>query len=84
MSDPSAYVQTITPTDQLHVGDRLAVQAIVREYLEKHLEYDAMRIPTSMGGGRVGARNPYRVDREGLENSLIAYCAALRKAVHNG
>lgn len=83
MSDPAAYVQVIMPTQELHVGDRVAVQAIVREYLEKHIEFEGSRLPATVGGG-LASRNPYRIDREGLEQSLIAYCAALRKAVHDG
>jgi hypothetical protein len=53
----------------LHKDDRGAVQMILREYLAHHMKAESVyRQP-----------NPYPIDLEGLEMSLVTYCAMLRK-----
>jgi len=60
------------PTAPLFKVDRDMIGMIVENYLGKHLE-----IEERFAG--LFDDNPHRIDRKGLEQSLIQYCAMLRR-----
>ena len=66
----SSWDGRIPPFDlPLHTADRGVVQMILNNYLADHMKFEAT----------MGRRNPFSIDREGLELSLITYCAMIRQ-----